>query len=484
MLERRFIGIFPALPLEKNLELGDWIIGAPEPSTPWAPTRFRELSEKLVRSFEKRKFKDGALLWHRVRGFDGSIPSDHEIVAIRAAVTFAVLDANDRLRLTEPDDGNTAAVMATMENADLFIQPISEDDGGITHRRGGALKSNVVGGLKIGGDPPPLADAVEPIRMPVPASRKLARAIFDAVLLNDYDKPQPNLRRIGVAIEWHASALANAPAVTMSQRLIALKTAFEALFDESNSRKCARKLRRLFEDVTRHHRDLLPWTGLLWRPDEKEYLWRWFWRKGDCRGVRRDGDFRCIEARSEIEDWFMTLADARNDVIHRGLVTQHEYLPPQERPQSAYVGHLFWVGERVLREAIKAQLGPEVLLCGAIASRKFAVKTFGPLVAEWRKNMRGQELPPPPTEAAARSLKVILSTLGCPAANLLTVDRAPNPHPIPDDTGAAYTYPWRADYRRNDYRRRSSMLITTAERDLLKESGAEDHLSDFWDRCE
>ena len=65
------------------------------------------------------------MLWHRDRGFDGTKPTDEEIAAIRAAVTFAVLDANDRIS----DDGNKGWHLATTENADIFIQPIDEDGG-------------------------------------------------------------------------------------------------------------------------------------------------------------------------------------------------------------------------------------------------------------------------------------------------------------------------------------------------------------------
>jgi hypothetical protein len=81
--ERRFVGYFPALPLEKNLELGEWIAGVPPSGTPWASDRFRELSEKLVWSYQKRGFTDASMLWHRDRGFDGSKPSDAEIGCAR-----------------------------------------------------------------------------------------------------------------------------------------------------------------------------------------------------------------------------------------------------------------------------------------------------------------------------------------------------------------------------------------------------------------
>ena len=430
--EHRHVAFFPALPLRKNIELGEWMIGTPSDNVAWASDRFRDLSTTLVRSYEKLGFTGGAMLWHRFHGFDGSKPTDDDIAAIRTAVAFAALDANDWLRLTEPNDGNKGWDMATMENADLFIQPIDED-GGITHRRGGALKSTLVGGMRIGDAPPPLADAVQSITRPVPVSATLARALFDAVRTKGYRK----VPVIAVAAEWHRSALANPPAVTMEQRLIALKTGFEALFNTSSSAECARKLRALFKNATGAHLDLLPWRGLLWTPNERSNLWRWYWLPN---GTRK------IERRDEIEDWFKTLADARNDVIHRGSLTRAVYDPPPERPQSKYVGHLLWVGERVLREAIKARLGAEVLLNGAIARRAWAMATYGPDVKALMKRLRANPPPPPPAEPPPRSLAVLLSDLDCPAPGLVTLDRLPNPVTSDDGAGGSYRYWWGARY--------------------------------------
>lgn len=458
--EPRYVGFFPALPLDKNIELDEWVVGTPPPGTPWVSSRFRELSETLARSFQKLGFKGGAMLWHRDRGFDGSKPSDNLIAAIHAAVAFAVLDANDRLRPIERDNGNKGWDLATTENADLFIQSIDED-GGITHRLGGLLKRTLVAGHKIGGETPPLADAVQPISRPVPASATLARALFDAVRIRNYGP----MSAVAVAAEWHRTALANPLAVTMAQRLIALKTGFEALFGESSSAEGARKLRGLFDVTTRprRYRDLLPWDGLLWTPNERADLWRWFWLpKGE----------RLIERRDEIEDWFKTLALARNDVIHRGSLTTEVFQPPQERPLSRYVGDLLWVGERVLREAIKAKLGPEILLRSAIAHQAWAKATFGQQAKALIKHVRANPPPPPPAEPPPRTLRALLSILNCPAANLVTIGRLVNPGPVVDETGTAYNYVWEASYGAED----SSMMIRNAERDILKQAGAEDEL--------
>ena len=457
--EPRYVGFFPALPLAKNIELEEWVVGTAPADTQWASSRFRELSETLVRSFGKLGFSGGAMLWHRDRGFDGSKPSDNLIAAIHAAVAFAALDANDWLRPIEGDNGNKSGDLATTENADLFIQSIDED-GGITHRLGGLLKRTLVAGHKIGGETPPLADAIQPISRPVPASATLARALFHAVRIKNY-APAP---AVAVAAEWHRVALANPEAMTRGQRLIALKTGFEALFRESSSAKGARKLRALFDGTTRpqRYRDLLPWDGLLWTPNERANMWRWSWLpKGE----------RFIERRDEVEDWFKTLADARNDVIHCGRLTTEVYAPPPERPQSRYVGPLLWVGERVLREAIKARLGAEILLRGALARHAWAKATFGQQAKALIKHVRANPPPPAPPEPRPRPLDELLSALDCPAAGLVTIDRLANPVTSDDGAGSSYTHWWGAKYGKH-----TSMIIRNAERDLLKRAGAEDEL--------
>jgi hypothetical protein len=46
-------------------------------------------------------------------------------------------------------------------------------------------------------------------------------------------------------------------------------------------------------------------------------------------------------------------AAARNEIIHEGRLSTHEYAAPVERPLSRYAGPLFWKAERVLREDSK-----------------------------------------------------------------------------------------------------------------------------------
>jgi hypothetical protein len=465
---------FPALPLEKTVTLGDWVVGVPPADVTWRTPRFRELADTLLSSFREMKFKDGAMLWHRERGFDGSRPSDAEINAIRAAVGFAAFDANDRLfghRGVNPGDS-----LATTENTELFVQPIDEASEGITHLREGFLRRVLIGGWKIGEKPLPVPDAVMPLAEPVPASTKLAKALFDEVTAHVSNKSA----RISTAVAWHRAAMVNAPAVNLEQRIVALKTGFEALFGESDSTLCAKALRALFENATAAHRELLPWAGVIWSPKDRADLQRSYTtRAGKNKQVMR----------SEVEDWFMTLADARNSVIHDGVLSIDKYNAPPERPLSRYAGPLFWAGERLLREAVKAMLGSEILLCGALAERAMFDAIYEKLR---RADVQGSDSPSAAageglgvrdTSRAPRDLPTLLKELGCQAANqvVLGVSAVPARSASLDaakEMAAAAQDLWKATA--GDI----SISINTAERELLEEAGAEKELSLYVRPCE
>jgi hypothetical protein len=340
-----YFSFFPALPLFRNLQLGDWRIGRPEADVIWRSSRFKELALTHLKAFAKEGFKDGAMMWHRERGFDGSMPEPHVWSAIQAAVCFATLDANDHVR----NELNAGHYVTTSENAELFTQPIDEERAFITHQRGGRLKNVLSGGWKIGEEIASLPDAVVAVSQPVIISQCLAAAVFCALL----DTSKAANRRIAVALEWHRFALSNPRVVSWPQRIVALKTGFEALSGgESKTHICGQFLRKLFENTTKPHVSLLPWAGILWSPKERTDLAR-SW------GIRHQA-----VVRSELEDWFSALGDSRNEIIHEGTFSKEIYDAPPERPLSRYAGPLFWTADRVLREAAKAMLGAEASVIG------------------------------------------------------------------------------------------------------------------------
>jgi hypothetical protein len=453
------IGFFPALPLANNLKFGEWMVGNPPPETYWASERFKEISTLLIDSFKKRKLSGGAMLWHRTRGFDGSRPNGDEALAIVAAVAFSVLDANDRI----PRDLR-GGQFASLENAELFLQPL-DDSGRIVSGDGGLVRRKTIINWPIGDEPPPFADSVLPLDEPVRVSAKLATAFYAATLSNQ--GPGPAIR---VAAEWHRSAFANPTALTFQQRIIALKIGFEALFhgdDPDDARECARLLRTRLEEATAAHHHLLPWIGLLWSPKEKINLQRTWKGKAD--------------ERSELEDWFLELNKVRNKIIHEGTLTARGYLPPTERPLSRYAGSFLWVGERVLREAIKATLGPEVLLCGAIrnhAIREQAMQGLQQYAATIQPPGVAAPSPLPAPAPTTRSVPDLLAELGFAAANEVILTG------VAGDFGARRITPRGVDDSWDLGDVEIDLSITEDERDALLQAGAEDDLWEPWYACE
>lgn len=332
----------------------------------------------------------------------------------------------------------------------------------MTVERGGALNRTLIGGWRLGDQAPSLPDsvvAIEPVRL----SSKLAQAVFDS-----WTQPGRQAATLKVAIEWHSMAMANPEAVTLQQRLIAIKTGFEALLGTSNSRDAAKRLRRLFADSTQPAVKDLPWVGLLWSPRERDL----------ARTLRVRGQV-VPDVRSEIEDWFMALAAARNAVIHEGVLRSVDYAAPPERPLSRYRGSLFWKGERILREAVKAQLGTEILLCGLLSEGRRWEK-FGPELVDALRQAAEQQrddaaaLPPEPPDAkadepeAVRTVAELVSALGARAPNeiLLRMHSAENWPPL-----------WEAEF--ND----RTEVINSREKKELEAAGAEEELRHWAEPC-
>lgn len=470
------MAFFPALRLAKGIDLGEWRVSGDVNGVPWRNDRFKELVQKLMSTFDAAEFPDGAMVFHREKGFNGEVPSEDLARNLEAAIRFAMLDANDHVI----DLANAGRHLTTSENAALYIQPIDEDLGTITHREGGLLRPVLVGGCEIGSSAPPLPDATVALDQRARISQTLTRATFDALQRPDIEQN----RRLGIAIEWHSFALTNPRAVTLPQRIVALKTGFEALLRKSDSRQCAKKLRKLFERVTRDYGNLLPWTGVLWSPNERKDLAR-SWRKRDG-SIERD-------TRTELEDWFMALADARNEIIHEGRLTSAVYAPPPERPLSRYAGHLFWKGERVLREAIKATLGAEVLLCGKLTAHRRYQALFDAHVIEQLLEQQGltegeddeREDDEPTTSNAlppARSVEELLVALQCPTANHVTLRKrvgASSPSLAMAEKNAR-----EAENQWIAIAGGIQLLIYTHESDALRSAGAELELPRRFEPCD
>lgn len=448
---------FPALSVRSTFQLGPWSIGSLPDDVAWRSPRFESLVRGLLAALAEGGFRDPAVVWRTDAGLNGDAPDRPTAAAMQAAVRFAALDANDQ----SEGSLNRGRELATAENGVLHVQPVAEDDGRVTLERGGALNRTLIGGWQLGDQSPSLPDAVVAIE-PVRICTGLALEVFRA-----WRKPSRRAQRLKVAIEWHAMAMANPDAVTLQQRLIAIKTGFEALLGSSNSRDAAKRLRKLFEDATQPATQHLPWAGLLWSPNERDL----------ARTLRSRGQV-VPDTRSEIEDWFMALADARNAVIHEGVLRSVDYTAPKERPLSRYKGSLFWKGERILREAVKARLGTEVLLCGLLQERRRWEKLGPELVealqaaAEAPQSAAPQldesELEAEPEPEVVRTVAELVAGLGATAPNeiLFRIHSSENWPPN-----------WEAEFNE------SVEVVNDAEKRALEAAGAEEELRPWIELC-
>lgn len=129
--------------------------------------------------------------------------------------------------------------------------------------------------------------------------------------------------------------------MSWEDRLIDLKTAFDALTGESSGVRVARLVRERFEALVPHGANRMSASHMLWRPAEAE-------RIRMVPNARGDPEQRTV---TDLEEWFAHFAAARNAVVHKAA---HPKLKPPLR--NRYRGPYFHTAERMLRECIHASL--------------------------------------------------------------------------------------------------------------------------------
>lgn len=340
-----YLGFCPYLPLSAVVTFADWEIGPVKAfEGRWIDARFESSAKAFL-----AKFVDGAgvsirnpsLLCRRGGVMDGSLPSTHEIDALEQAIPFGFLDQNPR---HSPDTQAQAWTIVTADNTDVFFWPIDIEDGYVTVRTG-MMVQTLGGGYRI--NDPELA-----IRPPLDlhlavAVQKADSATLEAVyriVLSSVSQPGANVTadRLRVAIGWLIKAWRNTATVHWSERIVFLKTGFEAITATEKSHVSAQLLRDLFRAVP----DTAPQDSelLIWSPAETANRTRqWTDRGGNVH----------VDQLTDLEHWFMEFATARNSIIHNGIVPSLVYT----EPASAYNGHMVFTAEFLLRTVVKVSLG-------------------------------------------------------------------------------------------------------------------------------
>src|SRR5262245_13348311 len=325
-----YLAFCPYLSVNKIIAFADWEIGPLNAfdKARWTDQKFRNQSAAFVKKFvggDGEPVENPSIVCRRNAAIDGAPPSREEREALEAAIAFSFLDENPRN--TPATNGRSWAVL-TSDNTELLVWPVDVDEGYLVVTTGLMVRTKGTGYQ--------IADKELNIRPPLDLHAPLGKFAADEMCLEAVYKtvlqsaqaPGASLAadRLRVAIGWFAKAWRNTATLHFPERVVFLKTAFEALTGTDKSYKSARALRLLFEAIP----DTSPsdCESLVWSPAETPIHTRTYQKNGQ----------QVTEQITDLEHWFMAFANARNQIIHEGTVPLLEYkgLNP---PNSSYDGH-------------------------------------------------------------------------------------------------------------------------------------------------
>lgn len=259
------------------------------------------------------------------------MPRRAEWRALQQAIDFALINSNPYIF-----SGDGSGV-STSDNSEVFVWPIDVAKRRLATRYG-LLVRVTTGGLVIG---PELEIPASPeMHMPFMAARIESPEFVDVLFKVLARHTSAKHLTIATAIHWLAKAWRNSESVNWADRLVMLKTAFEALTGSSQTHIAAAYLRALFENTKMTKQEA---KDFLWKPSEKPT--RTFGWKDRGGRVHHDKV-------TSLEHWFRSFGEARNTIIHEGVPVKQTY----RAKRSAYNGPYFFVAERVLREAIRVEV--------------------------------------------------------------------------------------------------------------------------------
>lgn len=301
--------------------------------------------EKYAKSFLS-KFRDAsgkeikkpALIARTETGLDGQFPGERELEALQLAAHFGTLNANPNW---QPDaDGWW---VSSSDNSEVWAQPIDIHEGRISLGRGSLITVTSGGGKT--GDPD--FEIPAPLELHIPLDARFDAEVADAiycVAIGKHDAiDAPLARRISTAVRWLAKAWRNTPSLGPEDRIVMLRTAFEALTGTSEAQDAINGLEETFGALKGLGATAESTQHMLWSPDEKP--------QRSFTHISKTGTKKAFLL-TDLGHWFSTFGTARHLVVHEGLVPSLSY----DETGSRYNGPFFHIGERLLREAIASAL--------------------------------------------------------------------------------------------------------------------------------
>jgi hypothetical protein len=338
------LGFCPYLPVNEIFTFGGWELGPLHMfDGRWTDPAFEKRAKAFIAKFTDSKGKpieNPSLLGRRGQQVDGAAPTFQEVEALQHAIAFGFLDSIPRLG-TE-NEGNDSWSLITSDNAEVFFWPIDVESGYVTVTSGIMIR-NIGGGYKI--DDKELIIRA-PLDLHMPAFKQTADpVVLEAVYQTTLESlltPKEDViaDRIRVAVAWFTKAWRNTATVRWEERVVFLKTAFEALTATDRSHLSAAQIRQWFEELP----DTSPSDAkkLIWSPAETERFTR-IWTSGGKQKT---------EQLTDLEHWFMSFGDARNCILHEGSVPVLTYKEAGSNYNGAYV----FTGEFLFRVIVKVLL--------------------------------------------------------------------------------------------------------------------------------
>lgn len=329
----------PYLPLTAPVEAGPWWVGplsAYEGS--WLSDRFQEVARRLIGSHvaaRNQPIQNPTIVASRASGVDGRWPELREMDGLQLALHFTVLHANPPW--SEDTRDSVGWTTATSDNSTLHYWPVDVDEERVT-LGGGLMVRSTVGGytLKDGVTIPAPEELHLPLRVTLdPEVLAATRSVF----VGEPDAIDAQLAaRLAIAVGWLAQAWRNTDSIDVRQRIIMLKTGFEALTRESDSWRAARALDELFRQIPLDAKQDRFAEHLIWKPSEAPSM---TWTGPDGKS------WPC----TPLNHWFRSFSACRNEIIHEGRISSATY-----KEATPYAGPYLFIAERVLREAVCVSL--------------------------------------------------------------------------------------------------------------------------------
>jgi hypothetical protein len=305
---------------------------------PWLSDRFQEVARRLIGSHvaaRDQPIQNPAIVASRASGVDGRWPDPREMDGLQLALHFTVLHANPPW--SEGTRGNAGWTTATSDNSTLHYWPVDVDEERVTLSSGVMVRSTVAGyTLKDGVTVPAPEELHLPHRVTLdPEVLAATRSVF----VGEHDTTNARLAaRLATTVGWLAQAWRNTDSVDVRQRIIMLKTGFEALTGESDSWRAAQALDELFRQIpldAKHDRFA---EHLVWKPSETASM---TWTGQDGKPWPS----------TPVNHWFRSFSACRNEIVHEGRMSSATY-----NEATAYAGPYLFIAERVLREAVCVSL--------------------------------------------------------------------------------------------------------------------------------